>query len=365
MTAPTTPAGTSGDKPTIDLDQAATTTLRPEAREEMLEWLGPRHGNPSGAHSLARAARRAVDVARQQVAASVGARPGEIVFTSGGTESDNLAITGAVLSALRRSVSSPLVACSAVEHSAVRSPVRVAGGSELPVDGDGVVDLAALDAFLAREAGERLALVSVMLVNNETGVVQPVAEVADLVRRRSPSTLVHCDAVQGFVWLDAAEALAPADLVSISAHKFQGPQGVGALVVREGARRRLLAVSSGGPQERELRPGTHNVAGCVGMGVAAELAARERRASVARVELLADRFVALLREGAACVEAVPRARRVGAICNLRVPGVVSEELLLTLDEAGVCASAGSSCASGATEPSQVLSAMGVPPDVAK
>ncbi|MGH9304896.1 MAG: cysteine desulfurase family protein, partial [Acidimicrobiales bacterium] len=223
-----------------------------------------------------------------------------------------------------------------------------------------------LEEFLTASGGENLAAISVMLVNNETGVIQPFAEVAELVRRLSPGTLVHCDAVQGFVWLDVGELCGPADLVSVSAHKFQGPQGVGALVVREAARRRLSPVVVGGSQERELRPGTHNVAGAVGMGVAAELASCERAAASARAGALGDLLVELVSSGAAaCKEAVPRPLRVGSICNLRVPGVLAEELLFLLDEAGVCASAGSSCASGASEPSPVLAAMGTPVEAAR
>jgi cysteine desulfurase len=340
------------------LDNASTTPMRPEVLEVMLPWLTTRYGNASGGHSMARAARRAVDDAREAVADVLGGEPGEIVFTSGGTEADNLAITGAFLAARERGIGHPLIGCSAVEHPAVLEPVRAAGGEELGVDHDGAIDLSRVEDWLGRNSGQ-VAEVSVMLVNNETGVLEPVTEVARLVRDLAPGALVHSDAVQALGWLDVAAAGASADLLTVSAHKIGGPKAVGALLVRSAARSHLRPVVRGGPQERELRAGTHGIAGIVGMACAARLCSAEREATSRRVGELADTFVSGVLERVEQSEiAVPRDRRVAAICNLWFGGVEAEELLVVLDELGVCASAGSACASGALEPSHVLLAMG-------
>ena len=364
----------------VYLDHAATTPLRAEVLEAMMPWLTSRYGNPSGAHSLGRAARRAMDDAREIIAAALAGEPGEVVFTSGGTEADNLAVTGAVPAVAAASAASDRVpvamACTAIEHPAVLEPMRAAHGTEIPVGIDGILNLGYLEEWLLANAGD-VALVSVMLVNNETGLVQPLSTTAGLVRELSPQALVHTDAVQAFPWLDLATAspvgagvaigaaaaayagAAAADLVTISAHKFGGPQGAGALLVRGSARSKLHPLLRGGPQERELRAGTPDVAAIVGMSEAARLACAERDAVVPVVDELADRFVAAVLSGVeSCGVAVAREKRIGAICNLWFDGVESEELLIVLDELGVCASAGSSCASGALEPSHVLTAMG-------
>jgi cysteine desulfurase len=332
------------------LDHAATTPLRPAARAAMLPWLGERFGNPSGAHRVARAARQAVDEARDVVAAAVGCRPGEVVFTGGGTEADNLAVAG--VTAARPG---PVLA-SAVEHEAVLGPVAAAGGRTVPVDAAGVVDLDALAAALAPDT----TLVSVMLANNETGVVQPLPEVAEVVARRAPAAALHSDAVQAAAWLDLPDRLAGAALVSLSSHKVGGPQGVGALVVRRGTP--LRATTLGGGQERELRSGTHDVAGIVGFAAALAAVLAEREAAAARVRALRDRLAdGLLAAVPGARETGPgRDRRLPGTLHLCLPGVESEALLFLLDEAGVCASAASACASGAHQASHVLAAMGVP-----
>lgn len=342
----------------VNLDHAATTPLRPEALEAMLPFLRDGVGNPSGSHSLARAATRALDEARESLAETLCVSPPDVVITSGGTEADNLALAGAHLALREAGVSEPVVLGTAVEHPAVRETVRSLGGTLCPVDGDGLVDLDALER-LVEEAAGRLAVVSVMLVNNETGVVEPVPEAASLVHGLEESALVHCDAVQGFVWCDVGREAEGADVLSLSAHKFGGPQGVGALVAREAARRRLRPIQRGGPQERQLRAGTQNVAGAVGMAVAARLTVSERAAARRRVDALGDRLLAGLLELGDVEPAVARHRRVGAICNVRFRGLLAEELLLVLDARGLYASAGSACASGALEPSPVLAAMGV------
>jgi len=335
------------------LDHAASAPLRSEARDAMLEWLGPAFGNPSGSHARARAARAAIEDARDAVAHLLGAAPRELVFTGGGTEALNLAIAGA---------GGPgAVVTSAIEHDAVRNAAAARGGAvELPVDPSGLVDLEALAALLAGDrAPLHLAMVAVMSVNNEVGTVQPVVAVADMVRAAAPTTLVLVDAVQGAAWLDLRLQTRAADLLAISAHKFGGPQGVGALVVREGTD--LRPILHGGGQERERRSGTQNVAGIVGMAAALTATAASRDADRALVRSLRDRLVdGLVAAIPGCTETVARAHKVAGNAHVCIEGVESESLLVLLDDGGVCASAGSACASGAIHTSPVLQAMGVP-----
>jgi len=350
--------------PLAYLDHASTTPLRAEVAAAMAPFGAERFGNASGSHRVARDARAALEEARDEIASLLGARPGEVVFTGGGTESDNLAVLGVLAASGRTNAA---VVCSAVEHAAVLAPARAAAGGagrvfglgavELrvtPVNEAGVVDLSALEERL----GDDVALVSVMLANNEVGTVQPLDDVARVVRRRAPGAVLHTDAVQAAPFLDVAAAAASADLVTLSAHKLGGPKGVGVLVVREGTTLRPLAF--GGGQERERRSGTHDVAGAVGMAVALRLAVGRRGTEVARVGALRDRLAdGLLSSIGDSVESAPRASVLPGHAHLRFAGVEQEELLVLLDDAGVCASAGSACASGAIEPSHVLLAMGV------
>ncbi|MDP9402507.1 MAG: cysteine desulfurase [Actinomycetota bacterium] len=333
---------------TVYLDHAATTPLRPEALEAMLPFLTEHFGNPSGSHAVSRAARTAVDEARDVVAECLGCQPGEVIFTGTGTEADNLAIAGVVARRAGR------VVCTAIEHHAVLHTVQALRGDVVPVHPTGRVDLDALAAAL----GPDVSVVSVMLANNEIGVIQSLAEVTAVVVEHAPEAVVHTDAVQAFPWLDVATAAAGADLVAVSAHKFGGPKGVGALVARRGVR--LAPILHGGGQERDRRSGTHNVAGIVGMAAAMRASVAERELSVARVgarrDRLADALVAAL---PGTVETGDRAEKVAGSCHLRFGGIESEALLVLLDDAGVCASAGSACASGAMEPSHVLAAIGV------
>jgi cysteine desulfurase len=341
-------------QPLAYLDHAATTPMCPEAIAAMLPFLAGQYGNPSGSHSVARAAQRALDEAREELAGMLGASPGEIVFTSGGTEADNLAVSGVA-------AGPSTVLCSAVEHPGVLEPCRAAGGRRLAVDDRGVIDLEAL----AESLDDNVRLVSVMLVNNETGVRQPIESVVELVRVHAPKALVHSDAVQAFAWLDLASLAAGVDLLSVSAHKFGGPKGVGVLVVRERASS-LTPILRGGPQERERRAGTQNVAGIVATAAAARATVVEQASASERVQDLSTRLVEGIRQAVPGVhEAVRRPDRIDAICNLGIEGVEAEELLVVLDELGVCASAGSSCASGAMEPSHVLLAMGKSTEEAK
>jgi len=337
------------------LDHAATTPMRPESLAAMVPYLTEHFGNPSGSHSVARRALVAIDEARDEVARCLGCEPGEVVFTSGGTESDNLAVLGA---------SSPgpgTVLCSAVEHHAVLNACDARGGTTVPVDRSGVIDLDAM----GEQLDDRVDLVSVMLVNNEVGTVQPLADVAALVRALAPRARLHTDAVAAVGWMDVAALTTVADLVSVSAHKFGGPKGVGALVVRGGSR--LDPVLHGGAQERGRRPGTHDVAGIVGMAAALRVATDARDDTVRRVGTRRDRLAAGLSTSIEDVRetVVHGAAKVASSCHLVVGGVDQEELLVLLDDEGVCASAGAACASGAIEPSHVLLAMGLSPVDAK
>ena len=300
---------------------------------------------------MARAARRAVDDARDQVAALVGATAGEVVFTSGGTEADNLAVDGVVRA------TGGLPVCSAVEHPAVLTPVREAGGVVVPTDAGGRIDLDALAATLTGVDGIRL--VSVMAANNETGVVNDLDAVANVVAEHAPEAVLHTDAVQAAAWVDLGSVCQSAALVSLTGHKFGGPKGAGALVVRDGVP--MAAVLRGGGQERDRRAGTQNVPAIVGLGEAARLVQVDREATVRRIGALRDRLEGGL---VAAVDGVYRTvpdgtPRTPGVAHLCISGVESEALLFLLERHGLSASAGSSCASGAQEPSHVLAAMGV------
>ena len=335
----------------VYLDHAASTPARPEVVEAMLPWLAEHPGNPSGSHAVARAARRAIDDARDLVAALVGAQPGEVVFTSGGTEADNLAVDGVVRS------TGCLPVCSAVEHPAVLAPVADAGGIVVPTDEGGRIDLGALAEVLSSVDG--IGLASVMLANNEAGVVNDLESVAALLAEAAPDAVLHTDAVQAVAWMDLTEACRSAGLVSLTGHKFGGPKGAGALVVRSGVP--LAPVLRGGGQERERRSGTQNVPAIVGLGEAARLVMADRSATLQRVGALRDRLEAgLLAAVSGSHTTVPVGTpRTPGVAHLWFDGIESESLLFLMERDGISASAGSSCASGAQEPSHVLAAMGV------
>ena len=352
----------AGGPPLTYLDHAASAPVRDEVVEAMAPFASQVFGHPSGHHRQARAARQAVEDARDQVAELLGAAPGEVVFTSGGTEADNLAVLGVLGAAARRPGQETVVVSSAVEHAAVLEACRAAA-ARLPgvehalvgVDTHGVLDL----ERLAEALDARVSLVTVMLANNEVGTVQPLSDVVALTRRLAPGAVVHTDAVQGAAWLDVALAARGVDLVSVSAHKLGGPKGAGALVVREGTQLEPLVV--GGGQERERRAGTHDVAGAVGLATALASVAKDRDAEAVRVGALRDRLAdGLLDAVPSATEAADRKSVVPGTCHLCFEGVDREELVVLLDEAGVCVSAGAACASGALEPSHVLAAMGVP-----
>jgi len=326
--------------------------MRAEAVEAMMPYLSELYANPSGSHRFARRSRLAVDEARDVVARVVGCHPNEVVFTGCGTESDNMAISGAI------SRRGGVAVCPAVEHHAVLHVVEHLGeqGRVVGVDSFGRVDLDELATVL--EATPDVSIVSVMAVNNEVGTITDIAAVARIVRRHAPHALVHTDAVQSACWLDLREVIPHVDLLSLSAHKFGGPKGVGVLVERGGPKVDPLII--GGGQERERRSGTHNTAGIVAAAVALDLADRERSGENVRLASLRDALVAGLQnrlEGV--VETVPVEHKVAGSAHVCIAGIESEALLFLLDEEGVCASAASACASGAMEPSQVLAAMGV------
>ena len=338
------------------LDWAASTPMRASAVNAMVEATA-HFGNPTGAHRHAREARRVVDDARELIGDALGAHPSEVIFTGGGTEADNLAIFGSCSS-------EQLPACSAVEHHAVLHPVEHLGGPIVGVDALGQLDLDHLGAALgdAHAKGRQVGVVSVMLANNETGVVQPLEPIAEVMHEHAPDALLHTDAIQAFPWIDVAAAASKADLISITGHKFGGPKGVGVLIVRKSAK--ISAHILGGGQEFELRSGTHNVAGIAGLGAAVAEMERERADTVARVGVLRDRLADGL------IAAVPdtietgvptpgdRSAKVAGACHLCFGGIESETLLFLLERAGISASAASSCSAGAQDPSHVLAAMG-------
>jgi cysteine desulfurase len=352
------------------LDHAATTPLRPEVAAAMAEVHADsesgRLGNPSGSHPAAQHARRLLEEARDEVAAFLGRDPGDIVFTSGGTESANVAVLGPA-EAARQDRGEAVLLSSAVEHPAVRESARAAAKAgldtrELPVDQYGIVDPDAL----ARTLSSRVTSVAVMTANNETGVLQPLPDLIEAVHRRAPNASFFTDAVQAAPFVDLAVVTAGADLVSVSAHKVGGPVGVGALAMA--GRVRLEPRQYGGGQERERRSGTQDVAGAVGLATALRLVAAERATAGPRVAALRDRLRdGLLEAVDGAYRTVPAADGVEVLpghLHLCVPGVEREELLVALGEEGVCVSGGSSCASGALQPSHVLAAMGVAPELA-
>lgn len=332
----------------VYLDYNATAPLRPEVRETLAAALDL-VGNPSSVHGFGRACRSAVEHARAQVAALVGARPSEVVFTSGGTEANNLALRGAAPG--RRLV------VSAIEHESVLAAAPDA--ARVPVNAQGVVDLDALDARLAAldADGGPPACLSLMLANNETGVLQPVAEAARLAHARG--ALVHCDAVQAAGRLPLDRAALGVDLLTLSAHKLGGPQGVGALVVRDGLT--LPALLRGGGQERGRRAGTENVAGIAGFGRAAELALSDLDAAAGLAALrdgLERRIRALVPTVRLFGAGAPRLANTSCI---GLPGLPGETQVMALDLAGVAVSAGAACSSGKVRASHVLRAMGADP----
>jgi len=347
----------------IDLDHAATTPVARAVLDEMLPYLTTTHGNPSSVHRAGRAARAAVDGARDRLAALLNCAQREIVFTGSGTEADNLALRG-VLERWGAEHGRHIVV-SAIEHDAVLETAR-----RLEDTGTATLTIAGCDRngrvspdSVADAVTPDTVLVSVMLVNNETGIVQDVAAIADAVRRRNPWTLVHSDAVQALGRIPVVPGSLGVDMLSLSAHKVYGPKGVGALWIRHGVA--VAAQSTGGGQERNRRSATENVAGVVGFAAAADLAEQLRDAETARQAALCSRLVAgVTARVPDAIVTGPGAPVAAGFACFAFAGVRSDVLLAALDMAGVAASAGSACASGAPLPSHVLRAMGYPDDLA-
>jgi len=335
------------------LDHAASTPMRAEAIEAMTPYLDHMYANPSGSHRFAREARKALDEARDLVAETLGCKPGEVVFTSGGTEGDNHAILGAI----RRL--GGVAVCPAAEHHAVLHCVEHVNGVVVRVNNVGTVDLEDLQRVLEAATEEQpITVVSVMAVNNEVGSITPMRDVARIVRKYAPNAILHTDAVQAACWLDLREITPLVDALSLSAHKFGGPKGVGVTVIKTG--KNLEPLIFGGGQERDRRSGTHNVSGIIATAKALEVTDKTRAEESARVMKLRDRLVdEICAQVDGVLETVPREHRVPGVAHICFSGLENEALLFLLDQADVYASAASACASGAMEPSHVLEAMGV------
>jgi cysteine desulfurase len=340
----------------IYLDYAATTPLDPRVLEAMMPYMTEHFGNPNSIHSFGREARRAIDEAREKIAQLLNCQPSEIVFTSGGTESDNLALRG-VAEAYRHKGNH--IVTTVIEHHAVLRTCKALEDmgffvTYLPVDEHGLVS----PEQVAEAVNERTILVSVMHANNEIGTIEPIAEIVRAVREKRPDTMVHTDAVQtvGHIPVDIQEL--GVDLLSFSAHKFYGPKGIGGLFVRKGVR--LVPQITGGGQERNRRSGTENVAAIVGMAKALELAVEEMPTELPRLQALRDELIT------GVLSRIPETRlnghptlRLPHNANFSFRGIEGEALLLQLDLNGIAASSGSACSSGSLEPSHVLLALGL------
>jgi cysteine desulfurase len=344
----------------IYLDHAATTPVREEVFEAMKPFYGPRFGNPSSTHRWGREARAALDEARERVGRCLGARPDEVCFTSGGTEADNLAILGAwrALKAKGRTA----VVTTPIEHKAILGAVHQTteeGAEErlLAMTPEGVIDPASFNKLV----DEQVAVCSMMWVNNEIGSIQPIPDLAAKAKGRG--AMVHTDAVQAFGKVPIDAQTQQFDFLTISGHKFGAPKGIGALFIRRGTH--IEPLMHGGTQDRGRRPGTENVAAAVGLALAAELTIAECEAHCARLRKLRERLEAgILAKIPDAVIHGRGAERAPHIVNISVPGTDSESLLMALDLRGIAASGGSACQSGSIDPSHVLTAIGVRPDLA-
>lgn len=348
----------------IYLDHAATTPLDPRVVEAMLPCIAEAWGNPSSIYAEGREARKALDAARRSIAELLGARPAEIIFTSGGSEADNLALRGIALAARPRGNH---IIISQIEHHAVlhtamaleKDGFRV---TYLPVDGEGFIDAQALEDAISEDT----TLVSIMYANNEVGTIEPIAELVRMVKAKNPRAFFHTDAVQAAGLLDLNVDRLGVDALSLSAHKFYGPKGVGVLYLR--SRTPLLPEIHGGSQEKERRAGTENVAGSVGLATALRLAYEELVERNGHCRALSERLLAGvpgLIGGAQVTGPLDPERRLANSASFCIAGVEGETILLQLDMAGISASSGSACTSGSLEPSHVLTAMGIATEMAR
>jgi len=344
----------------IYMDHAATTPLRREALEAMLPFLSDEYGNPSSSHSFGRRARAALDEAHERVGRAIGAQAREIVFTSGGSEANNLAVKGTAWAGKARG---HRIVTTAVEHHSVGHTMRHLEKFgfeivEVPVDRYGRVDPEQIEAAIT----PKTILVSVMLANNEVGTVQPIAEIAERVHRHK-GVLLHTDAVQAAAHRPLDVAALGVDLLTLAAHKLEGPKGAGALFIRHGTN--ILAQQHGGSQERYRRAGTEDVAGATGMAAALELTVGGLEGVEPRLVELRERLASRLGSIDGVEETGHPIERLPSIVSVVVRGVEGASLVMALDLAGLASSAGSACVSGSTEPSHVLSGMGYPEDEAR
>ncbi len=343
----------------IYLDNAATTATRPEVLEAMLPYFGEVYGNPSSIHAFGRKAHQAVEIARKQVAAAIGAQPREIYFTAGGSESDNWAIQAICQANVKKGKH---IITTAIEHHAVlhTCDYMEKQGYEvtyLPVDADGLVSVQAVKDAIRPDT----VLITIMAANNEIGTIQPIAEIGTIAKEAG--ILFHTDAVQAIGSIPVNVDAWQVDMLSMSAHKFHGPKGVGVLYARQGTRMQNLLY--GGAQERGLRAGTENLPAIVGMGKAIELATAELGEHASKMMALRDRLIQGI------LKAIPEVRlnghattRLPGNVNVSVRYVEGEALLMRLDLAGIAASSGSACTSGSLDPSHVLLAIGLPHEIA-
>lgn len=345
----------------VYFDHSATTPVHPEVAQEMYRFLREDNfGNPTSLHYFGRLARRAVEEAREKVAAAIGADPREIVFTSGGTESDNMAIHGVAFTNAGRGNH---IITSAVEHHAVLNTVKALGKQGftitiLPVDQYGMVSV----DDVANAITDKTILITIMHANNEVGTVMPIAEIGKLARERG--IIFHTDAVQSFGKIPVNVDELGVDLLSLSGHKIYGPKGIGALYIRKGTRWKQT-LFHGGAQERLRRAGTENVPGIVGLGKAAELAAAGLEEEGKRLSALRDKLIKEVKSRFNHVRLTGHpVRRLPNLASFCFEFIEGESMLLSLDMKGVAASSGSACTSGSLEPSHVLLAMGIPPEVA-
>ena len=347
----------------VYLDYNATTPVEPEVLDAMLPYFSGEFGNASSIHTFGQKARAAVETAREQVAALIGARPQEIFFTSGGTESDNHAIFGITGSFANASKSRPHVITSFVEHEAVLNACQAlekqgVDVTYLHVDQDGLIDLEDLRGAIRKET----ALITIMHANNEMGAIQPVEEIGRIAK--DADVYFHTDAVQSAGKLPIDVNQFQLDLLSLSGHKLYAPKGIGALYVRGGTRLKQLLY--GGHHQRGMRPGTENVAGIVGLGKAAEIARQTLANDAKRLSALRDQLEhGLLHRVPHSRVNAARAPRTPNTANLVFPGVEGEALLIALDLKGLACSTGAACSSGAVEPSHVLTAIGLPAEEAR
>jgi cysteine desulfurase len=345
----------------VYMDHAATTFVKPEVIESMIPFLKEYFGNPSSLYSQGRESKEAIETAREKLAQALGAKPEEIYFTSGGTESDNWAIKGTAFSGRKKGKH---IITTSIEHHAVLYPCEYLEGqgfdvTYLPVDRYGLIDPAGVEAALREDT----ILISVMYANNEIGTIEPIQEIGKVAKEHD--ILFHTDAVQaiGAVPLDMKQRHKDVDMLSLSSHKFYGPKGVGALFLREGTQ--IDNFIHGGGQERGKRAGTENVAGIVGMGKAIKLATANIEKHNEKIINMRDRLLS-------GVLAIPNSRLNGHP-EKRLPGnlnfsfeyIEGESLLLMLDQMGICSSTGSACSSGSQEISHVLKAIGLPPEIAQ